>query len=209
MARGRAVGWRKHPDVTDEDLAALYAGLCSIPAVSRRTGIPWTTVRDRLVAAGVTLRPKGAREGPYDRGGRVSDVEREAQLAAVRALMTAAPGVSVREIAEHTGMAPQLARNRHDAVQVEMVGRLMEERPGITVDGVARELSMRLDVAARRLASAREALLVRSGIAIPEGEASRQATLVGTLWSSEQDILTALVRLAYATHQDGLRDETS
>jgi predicted DNA-binding transcriptional regulator len=156
VSNGRA-GWRKRPDITDEALADLYADLRSIPAVGREVGIPWTTVRDRLLAAGVELRPKGAREGPHDQGGRVRDGEREAQLEMVRALMTAAPGMPVREIAKCTGMSEQLARTRRDAVQLEMVRRLVARRPDITASEVARELTTRLDVATRRLASVHQA----------------------------------------------------
>ena len=65
LLRGRGVQIRQQP-VPDEVIAQaadLYEGGMSLAGVSERVDVPRNTVRNMLVAHGVTMRPRGGRYG--------------------------------------------------------------------------------------------------------------------------------------------------
>jgi hypothetical protein len=110
----RPVGWRKASDVTDAQLAEAYGELRSTRAVGERFDIPHPTVRARLLAAGVTLRPRGREAGnsgrapSHDLGG---DVVR-------RIVEMRAEGWSFPTIAADVGVPAQSARRYHALAMV-------------------------------------------------------------------------------------------
>ena len=144
-------GWRKRDDITDAELVAIYAELRSLPAVGRRVGMSWVTVRDRIAAAGGVILPKGQRPAVVPSGGRPSGDVREQQLDTVRALLANDPGMSVQAVMDATGWSHGLADTRRTAVHVELVRAMLDDHPGAAAADVAVRLGIRIDTAARRL----------------------------------------------------------
>jgi len=87
-------------------LAELYETGFSLNEISKLTDIPSTTVRGRLLAAGIEMRPRGAALGNSNRWGTPQDVF------ILTAFLYEHLGWSQKEIGEYLGVNKSTVRDR-------------------------------------------------------------------------------------------------
>jgi DNA-directed RNA polymerase specialized sigma24 family protein len=100
-----------------EELSELYLTGFSLKEIDELTGIPYSTVRARLVSAGVKMRPRGAPLGNNNRWGTPQEVFIKT------AFLYEQMGWSTAEIGEHMGVSQSTARDRLLSHGVKLRGR--------------------------------------------------------------------------------------